>query len=326
MPLYPPFGVTPFKGRVQRLEKGAQRQQRGQIRPTSGSYARIPINALIKTGGSNTNLSPNQAINLSTSSVHKIGSTPPNSVSGQFAYIAPAAGTSITWYWDGTGVSVPIVLHRSDGSNFTVPGGNIEVDGLSPSTTYYFLPFWNTTNVCNVGWVPGTTGVPQIAFVLADTTGASANFYIISQNMQNFEPLSGGFMSATTGNGATGGGGSGGDGGGFGHCVMAGTEIEALDDLPYTIAVHSEFNWLHLTAKHGKSLFCTVDHPLYHATRGRVQAQDLQAGDNVITDRGEQEIIEVKSHRRKCSKHEVKMSEGHLYWANGFLSHNVKIP
>jgi hypothetical protein len=333
MGIYPPFGVAPSRvapshGRVQRLEKGSQRQQRGQLRPSSGSYVRLPSSALIQNGGYNSNLSPNQAINLSHSTVHKVGSTPPNSVSGNFAYVASADGTTITWYWDGSNSSNPIVIHRSDGSNFTVPsaGSGLAVSGLTASTTYYFLPFWNTLSNTNIGWVPAGLGSPSIAFTQGNTVGPFANYYIMSQNLQHLEPLSGGFMSAVTGDGSHGGGGGGGGGGGNGHCVMSGTEIETLGELPYVVKSYDEFTWLHIVDEDDNWLNCTTDHPLYHASEGRVNASDLAEGDLVITKRGEREIVQIKSLHKKWLKNEVLMEKGHLYWANGFLSHNVKIP
>src|SRR6478735_10601546 len=148
---------------VQRLETGAQRFQRGTIRPTKGTFARIPIDAL-------TTVRSKQILDLSNKVIKKIGGVPPSANNPGFAYTSTE--NSITWYWDGTHSSSVIVINRSDGSRFTIPtsGSGLTVSGLTASTDYYFLPSWNTNNVCNVGWVQGTLGTPQIAFTLADTT------------------------------------------------------------------------------------------------------------------------------------------------------------
>lgn len=311
--LYPEFSTSgsPANSRLQRLETGAQRIQRGKLRPTSGVYQRLPKSALapLKSGV--------QILNLATSAVRKVGAVPPQSNTYGFAYVSTT--TSITWYWDGTNGSKVLVIHRTDGSTFTVPTGHLAITGLTLNTTYYFLPFWNTNNLCNIGWVQGTAGSPQIALVLADTTNViTSPQYLMQQNSQANEPLTSSFMSAaTTASGSGGGGGSPG-------CVMAGTEIEALGDLDFKIEVLSEFNWIHLELEDGRFLSCTLDHPLYHAVTGKIRADCLSVGDLVITDKGEQRLEAVHYFKKKCSKHKVTMPKGHLFWANGFLSHNLK--
>lgn len=311
--LYPEFSTSgsPGNSRLQRLETGAQRIQRGKLRPTSGVYQRLPKSTLVplKSGV--------QILNLATSAVRKVGAVPPQSNTYGFAYVSTT--TSITWYWDGTNGSKVLVIHRTDGSVFTVPPGSLAVTGLALNTTYYFLPFWNTNNLCNIGWVQGTIGSPQIAFVLADTTNViTSPQYLMQQNAQMNEPLSGGFMS-----GATTASGSGGGGGGP-SCVMSGTDIDAMG-MDYKVEVHPETNWIHVEREDGIFLNCTVDHPLYHAVTGKIRADCLSVGDLVITDKGEQTLINVHRFTKSCSKYKVMMPKGHLFWANGFLSHNQKI-
>lgn len=320
--LYPGFSntVPANAGRIQRIEKGSQRIQRGQIRPTSGNYTRLPADLLIPSGGQT-----NQRLNLSTTAVKKIGGVSIAANTSGFAYTSTTS--SITWYWDGSNSSHAIVITRADGSRFTVPtgGSGLTVTGLTLNTTYYFLPFWNVNNLCNIGWVPGTVGSPQIAFVVADTQDlTNSPFYLMQQTTQGNEPLSTGYMSAATTASGSGGGGAGGGGGGGHACVMAGTEIETLGDLPYELQIFQEFEWVHLVLEDRRYLNCTHDHPLFHAERGKVPADELMRGDLVITDRGEMELKEVSWFNKKCSKHKVIMGEGHLFWANGFLSHNFK--
>lgn len=309
-------GKTNWSARLQRLETGAQRLQNNVIRKTQGQYARIPIDTLDQ----------NQEISLVNSKVKKLGSVSPTGNTSGFAYTS--TDHSITWYWDGTNGSRVIVIHRSDGTNFTIPiaGSGLTVSGLSASTTYYFLPFWNTDNVCNIGWVQGTVGSPLIAFVIADTTDITlTQQYLIAQNLQHNEALTSGFMTAATAAGGGSGGGAPGGGGGGGNCVMAGTDIETLGGFEYETDILGNTDWVYLKAKNDYSLFCTATHELYHAQNGKIAADKLDAGDIVITDAGEQELVQVQWTTRKCSLWRIRMREGHLYWANGFLSHNKVI-
>jgi hypothetical protein len=261
-----------------------------------------------------------QVINVSSVAIRKIGGV---SVSANiFGFAYTSTSTTLTWYWDGTNGSTVPVITRADGTRFTVPtsGSGLTISGLTANTTYYFLPFWNVTNVCNIGWVPGTIGSPQIAFVVADTTDpVNEPSYIMEQTLQQNEPLSAGFMSAITTTSGSGGGGAGGRG-----CVMSGTDIVPLGDYDFSLEVIPETEWIHLRIEDGRDLYCTCNHPLYHAVKGKVQADALNEGDLVITDCGEQKLTLAHPHKRKCSKHKVMMTKGHLYFANGFLSHNNK--
>lgn len=314
--LYPGFSnVSKSSGQLQRLETGAQRTQRGQLRPTAGSFARMPSTLLINS---------KQNLDLSSTGVRKQGGVPPSANTAGFAYTS--TDTTITWYWDGSNGSKVPVITRADGSRFTVPTGDsgLIVTGLVASTMYFFLPFWNINSLCNIGWVAGTTGSPQIAFVLADTTDPVNNpVYLLQQTTQGNEPLSAGYMTASTAaGGGSGGGGAG--GGGSSHCVMAGTDIETLGDLPYSINVFPNSEWVHLRTEDMKELYCTYDHPLYHATSGKTRADRLEVGDYIITSQGEQKVVTAEFRERVCSKWEVVMEKGHIFFANGFCSHNVK--
>jgi hypothetical protein len=315
--LYPGFTTrSSIRGRVFRFETGAQRLQRGQIRPTNGAFARLPSSALTtKNNGS-------QALNLSNSRIRKIGGVSVSGNTSGFAYTATT--TSITWYWDGSNGSMVPIIRRADGTSFRVPisGSGLTVTGLTINTTYYFLPFWNTNNLCNIGWVPGTAGSPQIAFVVADTVDpVNSPIYGMEQTLQGNEALTNGFMTAATTAAGTGGGGAGGGGAGGSGCVMSGTDIETVGGLSYTNQILPESHWVHLRTE-SHELYCTYDHPLYHALKGQVPAESLVAGDLVITDQGEQELVSVGFCARQCSKYKITMDKGHLFWSNGFLSHN----
>lgn len=315
--LYPGFSNTVPRGfgRIRRLETGSQRLQRSQYIPVQGNYTRLPSNIL------HTKVNGQQVIDVSKVYVRKIGGTSVSGNTAGFAFTSTA--NSITWYWDGTHGSLIPVINRADGSRFTVPtaGSGLTVTGLLGATTYYFLPFWNINNLCNIGWVPGTVGTPQIAFTVADTTDPVNNpSYLMQQTSQGNEALTTAYMTATTGSS----GGAGGGGGGGSGCVMSGTEVIPLGDSTASLEVLPENWWVHLRVEDGRDLYCTYNHPLYHAHSGRIQADRLTVGEMIITDAGEQKIVTAEFKKRVCSKYRVHIPKGHLYWANGFLSHNFK--
>lgn len=310
-PVYPGFtDVGTLDTRLRRLEVGSQRLRSGVIQPTNGQYARIPISAIDQQ----------QRIDPTGSTFRKLGSVPPSGNVSGFAFTSTA--NSITWYWDGTNGSTVIVLRRADGSTQVIPttGSGLTITGLANATTYYFLPYWPPNNGSNVGWVQGTVGTPQIAFVVADTTSVNnGNFYLLEQVLQDREQLTSGFMTATTG--TSGGGGGGGGGGG---CVMKGTTIVPLGLIPFTVQEHEEQRWVWLKSDDGRELTCTRNHPLYHERLGRIEAAQLQVGDPVIMDNGVRLVAEVDSFSKTATKVSVHMSHGHLFWANGWLGHNLK--
>jgi hypothetical protein len=287
--------------RLQRLERGVQTQRAGSLVTPSGNYSKFPAGILDSKG----------RLPIYNTVVTKQGSVPPAGSTLGFSYAS--TDTTIHLYWDGTNGSKQIVIYRADGTRFAVPTGDILVTGLSATTTYYFLPYWDpTTNSCSIGFVPGTVGSPKIFF----TTNADAG-PIQSQALQHLEPLSNGYASVIT---AAGGG--TGTGGGIG-CVMQGTDIETLGGHPYTCDVLPEARWLRFTTKSGKSLNCSGTHRLY-LEDGLVEASGVRPGDRAVTIDGVEEIVHVDQFTRVCSKLRVRMGYGHLYWANGFLSHNMK--
>lgn len=103
------------------------------------------------------------------------------------------------------------------------------------------------------------------------------------------------------------------------------TDIETLGGLPYELEVLPEFHWVRLEADDGRVLVCTEDHPLYHEEDGKVRADSLTPGDRVIMDDGVHALKSADWLQKKCSKYRVSMPKGHLFYANGFLSHNVKM-
>lgn len=288
-----------------------------------GEYAR---NRFSQFSSVSTDAVSNGLIDLSNpSGLITVGAIPPSVSEPGFA--ATYTDTSVTWFWDGTNSSTVLVIRRTDGTRQTIPGGSITITGLTASTWYGFLPFWAPANMCNIGWVQGSAGTPQIAFpggtgasfVNAATKIAQADA-LAQQLLQGREQLSAGFMTIKTA--AGGGSGSGGATGGGSTCIMRGTHVETLQDLPYASKFYPQNEWWHLVTKRGKSLYCTPNHSLYHPERGKVRADSLN--DWVMTDFGEEKIEVSEPHIRCCVKEQVLMPEGHLYHANGFLSHNMK--
>lgn len=258
-----------------------------------------------------------------------IGAIPPSVNESGFAYTS--TGTTITWYWDGTNASTVLVIRRTDGTRQTVPAGSITITGLSNSTWYGFLPFWVNDNRCNIGWVQGTAGTPQIAFpggtgaafVNTATVSAQADAFA-GQLLQGREQLSAGFMTAkTAAGGGTGGGGAGG-GGSSGLCVMRGTHIETLGEYPYKSILAPETDWWRIVTKSGRSINSTHNHSLYNADAGKVRADSFRVGQWAIAIDGEDKIVESHPFKRQCTKELVSMDNGHLYWGNGLLNHNSK--
>lgn len=270
----------------------------------------------------------NGLIDLSNpSGLITVGAIPPTVTENGFA--ATATTTAITWYWDGTNTSHVLVIRRTDQTRFTVPGGTIVISNLTANTWYGFLPYWINDNACNIGWVQGTAGTPQIAhpggtgaaFIYGGTAMAQADA-LAQQLFQGREQLSNGWLTYKTPAAGTNSGGGSYDGGT--DCVMSGTDIEALGDSPIEQAILPETDWWRIIGASGRSLNCTKNHPLYNADSGKVRADSFKAGQWAISQFGEDKIVESFQFKRTCTKRKVMMKHGHLFWANGYLSHNTK--
>jgi hypothetical protein len=128
---------------------------------------------------------------------------------------------------------------------------------------------------------------------------------------------------------------------------MSGTDVEPIGSGRLWKDIYPETNWVHLKTEDLLNLNCTYDHPLYRedalgglaaAVQGktidqyteellapfRVNAEVLQVGDKVLTNFGVRALTEAYKFNRNCTKHSVHMDSGHLYLANGYISHNVK--
>lgn len=296
--------------RVRRLERGEQYLRAGQLVTPSGSYAGVP-----------TTLLDNGRIDLTSPDLTTKGSIPPAGVVGNFGFTATT--TSITAYWDGTNGSTKLRIVRTDGSAVQIPTGTMTISGLSANTQYGLLPFWSPFNNCGIGWIKGDSGTDPNKFAFSAAAMTITNS--VQQVYQKREPLSNGFLKYTTPTSGTNSG--GGTGGGYGGgCVILGTDIKPLGDIGYNTVHYKQTDWYHIACEdYPRTLNCTPDHAMYHAERGKVHAEQLKVGDKVITEHGERTLSAVQPFYRDCTKVEVKMFDGHLYYANGYLSHNYKL-
>lgn len=325
--------------RVNRIEGSIPNKWRGTIVRRSGKTTALDP-AFVSSDGS---------IDLASGAYSARGSNAVAVTDGTFGFTATT--TSITIYWDGTNGSIPFKIRRSDSQSQSgnstctvVPSGSVTITGLSASTKYYFLPFYGVFS-CGVGWVIGNAGNIKIAF--SSLPGAQ---YTALQVLKNREPLSSGPINYTTPGagssaGTVGSGGSTGAGGGS-TCVMAGTAIDPIGFSNYSVATLPEENWIQVSTD-TLHLNCTLNHPLYRDDdrRGlsalmqrrnldslteeelapwRVEAGSLMAGDMVLTKFGLKEVVVAEPFVSQGAKRSVHMDSGHLFWANNFLSHNVK--
>lgn len=297
--------------RVKALETGNLRLRRGSYGPVTGIFSRSR-NASLDSSG---NVDPTRTGFL------KKGALPPSANTNGFAYTSTA--NSIHWYWDGSNGSTIIQIRRADDSQEVVKGGDINITGLTGATTYYFYPFWTSNGHYDVGWVIGHHGTPKIAFLSTELDGPDEGPTAAAQQFtQDREQLTTGAMTALTGGGGSAGG--GGDPTRGGACVMDGTDIQIWGDSPYHIEVLEEHEWIYIELNDGRNLTCTKDHPLYHTMHGRVEAKTVKAGQILLTDKGERMVTKIYSFIKPGIKKKVVMAEGHIFTANGLISHNTK--
>jgi len=310
--------VRTLIARISRVEDVVPLIQRGGGFASQGRNQYLPI----ASGGIQVG-----RIDLTSTSVLSFqGIVAPNVIDGQFT-VAKPSDSSATLYWDGTNSSRVIVIRRADGTTTTVPPSNITITGLTHDLTYQVLPYWSPNNACGLGFAPGTVGTPAIAFLSTDSDTTFAQGKAIQSlagneplgNVSWTQPASGGSSGASTPANPP--------ARQTGSCVRLGTHIEPLGNpRPSEIRelIHPHEKWIHLEAE-SFVLECTPNHPLYHAERGKVRADELRAGDYVITRSGEKQLSTVDSFIRACNKVELQMKFGHLFWANGFMSHNIKL-
>lgn len=305
--------------RIARLETIAPQVLIGNGYAAQGQFNKF--NPVISSGLSNGKIDIS-----STKSITFVGSMGQTVVDGQFSIGAPTVSTSATIYWDGTNGSRQIVLRRADATNFPIPGATQIVTGLTSSTAYTYMAYWIPGNVCTIAWAQGTDGTPQIAF----NNAASASLFNIGNavlTQAGHEKL--GVFSFTQ----PAGGGTSAAGSPSappvknpGMCVRLGTEIDPLGPIKadeWRTEMTAQDDWFALGTQRGLRLDCTPSHPLY-TDNGKTPAEKLKVGDWLITEIGMEKLIKCDMWKHRCTKQQVFMNYGHLYWANGFLSSNAK--
>lgn len=295
-----------------------------------GQFAPLDFGPIISSGLSDGKL------NLTTAAgIDVKGIISPNVVDGQFAVAKPNDSSAVI-YWDGTNTSRVIIIRRPDsqgqglgGTSTTVPGSSITITGLTHDLQYQALPYWVPFNGCGIGFAPGTVGTPAIAFLStdSDTTFARGRSF---QSMMGHEPL--GNISWTM----PAAGGSAGGGPPVtpparqpGTCVMLNTHIRTMGGQDYDTVNHRQTDWVRIETEPGgvftRGLNCTPNHPLYDSEQGRVDASFFLGKNRwIITEHGEERVERTTEFLRDCTKTQVKMRQGHIFFANGFMSHNIK--
>lgn len=108
-------------------------------------------------------------------------------------------------------------------------------------------------------------------------------------------------------------------------CPIKGTELIPLGEHELVVDEKLEDVWCFLLLEGGRHLVATPSHIIFTERKGRTRLDEVRMGDSVITINGAEKVEstgEMIESRAKCV---VQMRSGHLYWANGILSHNLKI-
>lgn len=133
--------------------------------------------------------------------------------------------------------------------------------------------------------------------------------------------------ASTPGSGGTTGGGSAGGGGDLGGFGALGCPIEGTSIVPLGggLDIHFEENseWIGLLTENDHSLEASKSHLVY-TRRGLVRLEKVTADDYVITEKGESKVALVQTFSKQAKKQVIEVKHGHLYWAGGILSHNLK--
>lgn len=275
-------------------------------------------------------------LNLAVSAgINFKGVMSPNMVAGQFTVSCPS-DSSATIFWDGTNLSTVIVIRRPDqipgagATSTSVPGSSITITGLTAAVQYQVFPFWVPFNSCGIGFCAGAHGTPVIAFASTDADNVVA-IARSSQSLAGREPLGNiSWTQPTAGNTKPAANPVSPPARQTGTCVMLGSHIKPLGEFAYDTQNYRQTDWVRIETEPGgiftRGLNCTPNHPLYDSEQGRVDASFFVGKSRwIITDAGEEKTTNTTQFVRDCTKVQVKMREGHLFFANGFLSHNIKL-
>jgi len=107
--------------------------------------------------------------------------------------------------------------------------------------------------------------------------------------------------------------------------VMLGTDIETVDGSNYSTIHYPNDKWWRLVDEAGNWIHCTPNHRLYDSVGVPLEASKWKVGGYNCTPGGDYMVVESGPFNRACTKVMVSMPKLHMYWANGWLSHNTKI-
>jgi hypothetical protein len=222
---------------------------------------------------------------------------------------SPVIPFGMNWTEPVTGLLSAAVSSEITESDITNSGSVLFVN-LAASTTYFFYPYWY--NGQTIRWAGGANP-------------AASNLEAAVMFSDGSAPLaSSAGMSATT---PVASGGSG--GGTKGGCVRKGSIIIPLGQEGIGIEM-PQSEWIELRTENGCHLVATPNHPVYTSGSGKTPLEEVQAGDFLVTDKGESKVVNVRSFVEEGVKIRFDMLAGHLFYAGEpdsealALSHNQK--
>lgn len=174
--------------------------------------------------GSGINALATKQISPADTTIISAGSRP-QSIATPITFAIDNTGTSITFYWDGTHSSVPLTIHRDDGTTTGPIKGSHTVTGLTSGNVYFFYPFYQEVPANgNFGAeIPGVNfasiakvalGTPAHAFSAKNASALQTQLARDHVPLAALLATSGVTMTPNaTGTGGAGGGGSFGGGG-----------------------------------------------------------------------------------------------------------------
>jgi hypothetical protein len=186
------------------------------------------------------------------------------------------------------------------------------------NTSLFFYPYYDT----KLGLVRCYGGANSGSGMVVGSASTPENVrgMYLDQNIA----LAASGLTFTTITASQGASGSTTGGGGFGGCPIDGTIIMPLGC--HALAQKTpNSNWIEIELKDGRILTATPDHPVY-TDNGKTPLKRLSIGQEVITDQGMVEVVRKEEKVFDAEMLVVSMLEGHLYHANGILSHNIKLP
>jgi hypothetical protein len=221
---------------------------------------------------------------------------------------------------DWTEPTAALATHGPQFTNINSKGLDGDIHAAVPyNVGLFFYPFWDRTlslvrmyggaNSGN-GLVVGSASTPDNVrgmyldnHVALAASGLTFNTITVAQ----------GSSGTTTGVSNTGG------------CPIAGTEIKPLGC--HALA-HKRKNreWIEIEVEDGRVLTASRTHKLYTDKGRKISLNKLKPGQTIMMDNGLQKITRKERKTFDGEMLVVSMPQVHLYYANGFLSSNIKLP